>query len=63
MKSRECRNILAAIGAVGLATGLMGPPSEAALAETPVYVFTRLATVPGPGPGTTLFNLYFDFPI
>jgi hypothetical protein len=62
MKNRETcrRNMLAAVSAAWLATGLIGHPPGAALADPPGYVFTRLATVPGPGPGTQLFDLDFE---
>jgi hypothetical protein len=58
---KKChQTIVTATGAACLAIGLIGPPPKAALAEPPVYVFTRLATVPGPGPGAELFDLDFE---
>jgi hypothetical protein len=61
--SREkCRQIIiaTAIGAACLVIGLIGPPPKTGQAEPPAYVFNHLATVPGPGPGTELFDLDFE---
>src|SRR5215471_4528643 len=62
MKGRErCRRIIVtAVGAAWLTTGLIGPSLGIEFAEPLVYVFTRVATVPGPGPGTELFDLDFE---